>query len=174
MWKNNGLRNPTPLGIRKCESAPPDSKQRYIMNTKTPKPKPLIFCYHCGQEFTPYRSTAKFCSTNCRVLAHQKLQREEAKKQHKREAKNARTRLVRKMQRQWKKMDEIEQELQALIMYANMDASEGEPGNEFEAEAQRLKDRLAWMRRLHRIERSRIEREAEENRISMDLIRRGL
>ena len=27
-------------------------------------------CSHCGATFTPKRSTARFCSTRCRVAAH--------------------------------------------------------------------------------------------------------
>jgi len=30
----------------------------------------LASCAHCGAEFTPKRSTARFCSTACRVAAH--------------------------------------------------------------------------------------------------------
>ena len=29
-----------------------------------------IACSHCGERFNPQRSTAKYCSTNCRVAAH--------------------------------------------------------------------------------------------------------
>ena len=34
------------------------------------KPKEPIACAHCGQEFTPKRSTAQFCSVKCRVSAN--------------------------------------------------------------------------------------------------------
>jgi hypothetical protein len=29
-----------------------------------------MICVHCGTEFTPLRSTARFCSAACRVAAH--------------------------------------------------------------------------------------------------------
>jgi hypothetical protein len=31
---------------------------------------PPIACVHCGAVFTPKRSTARYCSTRCRVAAH--------------------------------------------------------------------------------------------------------
>lgn len=46
-----------------------ECRWRYY-NRKRPKvqhdPKP---CAHCGEEFTPRRSDARFCSTKCRVYA---------------------------------------------------------------------------------------------------------
>ena len=30
----------------------------------------VIFCRHCGKAFEPQRSTAKYCSSHCRVTAH--------------------------------------------------------------------------------------------------------
>lgn len=35
-----------------------------------PKPTPTPTCQHCGEDFIPKRSDAKFCSSKCRVAAH--------------------------------------------------------------------------------------------------------
>ena len=34
--------------------------------------KPLLTCEHCGAAFPARRSTARFCSTRCRVDVHRK------------------------------------------------------------------------------------------------------
>jgi hypothetical protein len=34
------------------------------------EPKRPIKCAECGERFTPIRSTARFCSTRCRMAAH--------------------------------------------------------------------------------------------------------
>ena len=45
-----------------------ESDRRYRAKRATPKPEQP--CAHCGEMFTPKRSTARFCSTKCRVAAH--------------------------------------------------------------------------------------------------------
>jgi len=43
--------------------------KRYKRRQRNHQPKPVA-CAHCGEEFTPKRSTATFCSAKCRVAAH--------------------------------------------------------------------------------------------------------
>jgi hypothetical protein len=42
-----------------------DDRSRYVPVERTARP-----CEHCGQEFTPARSHARYCGSKCRGAAH--------------------------------------------------------------------------------------------------------
>ena len=39
------------------------------------QPRPAVACRHCGVEFTPTRSDARYCSGRCRVAAHREARK---------------------------------------------------------------------------------------------------
>jgi hypothetical protein len=41
-----------------------------LLRPRARRALPMFPCAHCGQEFTPSRSDARFCSGRCRVAAH--------------------------------------------------------------------------------------------------------
>ena len=46
------------------------TKARRLVRAEAREPKKRIKCAQCGERFTPIRSTARFCSTRCRMAAH--------------------------------------------------------------------------------------------------------
>jgi len=52
-----------------CRKAEQNRNRVAAFRQRNKKPKVQIQCEHCGQAFNPQRSTAKFCSTKCRVAA---------------------------------------------------------------------------------------------------------
>lgn len=73
--KANGLYRPTLREVQRDEQA---AERRRANNAEWMRkhrassrhdPQPVA-CSHCGASFTPKRSTARFCSTACRVAAH--------------------------------------------------------------------------------------------------------
>jgi hypothetical protein len=46
------------------------SAKTYRINNGMVKTPLFVDCAHCGERFAPKRSTARFCSTACRVAAH--------------------------------------------------------------------------------------------------------
>ena len=67
-WKIGGEMKCSDCVANNIRSASRKSSANYRQrNRKTKEP---IACGHCGQQFTPKRSTALFCSAKCRVSAN--------------------------------------------------------------------------------------------------------
>ena len=59
-----------------CDPCAAESKRRHLKPRIARKREVRIFaCLQCGNEFTPKVSTARFCTTRCRVAAHYWRQR---------------------------------------------------------------------------------------------------
>ena len=59
-----------------CDPCAAENKRRHLKPRIARKREVRIFaCLQCGNEFTPKLSTARFCTTRCRVAAHYWRQR---------------------------------------------------------------------------------------------------
>lgn len=124
-------------------------------------PRPMIHCCHCGEEFTPYRTTAKFCSSNCRGYSHLKEKREKARR-----AKRAKT--VRDLKRKWRNATDRLERRKDKLQDALMDREEG-IGNadRFEVAKRNLDAACPSLERTLR----QIEGDAAKAGISMDTVK---
>lgn len=136
--------------------------------TKPQKAKLPISCAHCGEEFTPRRSTAKFCQDKCRILAFQMKQRDEARAAKKREAKNERRRKLEALRRNWRDVTNREAGFRERVNDAIRDKEEGD-GDQFRI------DRLTRERDDHEPlinrDKRRVERIALWWNFDMEIIR---
>jgi hypothetical protein len=58
-------------GIFYCSPAcKTEARRRKRAEARKPIQRKPIRCEACGDRFTPIRSTARFCSTRCRMAAH--------------------------------------------------------------------------------------------------------
>lgn len=125
-------------------------------------------CKHCGRAFEAVRVTAQYCQDKCRVLAYQKRQRDAARVERERLAKNVRQALTRRLRTAWQKTVATDGEYQQRLMHAVMDVEEGHGSqdkiDQIKDERERAKRRTAGIR-------ANIEREAESNKIDIGLIR---
>jgi hypothetical protein len=60
-----------------ASSVPPAYRGGSEGNASVEAPPLSVTCECCGEAFTPHRSTARFCSTRCRMTAHRKAPVEE-------------------------------------------------------------------------------------------------
>ena len=136
--------------------------------TKPQKAKLPISCAHCGEEFTPERSTAKYCQDKCRILAFQKKQREQDRAAKKREARNKRRRKLEELRRNWQAVTDREDRHKERVFEAIRDEHEGW------ADQDKI-DRLTQERDAHKplIDRDkrRVEKIAARWSFDMDIIK---
>lgn len=118
----------------------------------------------------PKRSTARYCQDKCRILAFQKKQREEAKKDKKREAKHERRRMLQRLRRNWQAVKDREQAwvFRQYELTCEIDECRGE--DQFGKQEKLDQERSAHMPIIERDKRN-IERLAARWGFDMEIIK---